>query len=260
MIDLHCHILPGIDDGAPDMDASLAMARTAVDNGIESIVATPHVSLDYPTEPEAISQGVGELNLALVRSGIPLAVLPGAELAPSSLGDMDDAALLPLCLAGGRTVLVESPYVPGVHWLEELLFDLQARGFRPVLAHPERSPLFQQDPSRLGRVVQRGVYCSITAASLAGTFGSQVRRFTVRLMRDGLVHDVASDAHDHRRRPPSLISGFAAAERELPGISEHADWYTRVAPATLLAGRSLPAPPVPAPSKRRLRMGFSRRR
>jgi protein-tyrosine phosphatase len=260
MIDLHCHILPGLDDGPGDLEASVEMARVAVENGIETTVATPHVSLDYPTAPDDMSRAVGTLNLALVRRGIPLAVLPGAELAPSRLVDTDDATLAQLALAGGRTVLVESPYVPGMPWLEDLLFDLQARGFKPVLAHPERSPLFQQDPARLARVVQRGVCCSITAASLAGRFGSRVKHFSLRLVSEGLVHDIASDAHDHERRLPSLLDAFAAAEAEIPGISEHADWFTRVAPEALLAGKVLPAPPALAMSKGPVWKRFARRR
>ena len=98
--------------------------------------------------------------------------------------------------------------------------DVQARGFKPLLAHPERCPIFQHDPDRLQRLVNSGVLCSITAASMAGGFGTTVRRFTLELLHDGLVHDVASDAHDHLHRPPDLLAGFESAETEIPGIVE----------------------------------------
>ncbi len=253
MIDLHSHILPGLDDGAPDIDVSLAMARAAVDAGIETMVATPHVNFEYPVDPHDIGPRVGALNIALARSEIALAVLPGAEVALPRLGEMDDEALRAVCLGGGPCVLVESPYVRGASFLEERLFDLQLRGLRPMLAHPERCPIFQDDPGRLARVVERGVLCSINIGSLTGRFGSVVRRFSVRLFRDGLVHNVASDCHDPVRRPPGLRAGFEKAEEELPGISDQADWYARAAPAAILAGEPLPPRPD-SPSRRPSRL------
>jgi len=244
MIDLHSHILPGIDDGAPDMERSVAMARVAVTAGIHTIAATPHVNFSYPlVDAELIGQRVGALNLELTRAKIPLAVLPGAEIAISRLTDMDDATLGGLCLGHSSCVLVESPYSHAVAFIDDVLFDLQVRGFQPLLAHPERAPIFQDDPDHVARLVERGVLCSINAGSMAGLFGSKARRLATHLLRAELVHVVASDAHDDKRRAPELQSGFRQLESRLPGISSQAGWLTEAAPAAILDGAALPPRP-----------------
>ena len=248
MIDLHCHILPGIDDGPVNFDFSVAMARKAEDAGINIVVATPHVRSDYPTEPAQIATAVADLNGTLADEELELRVLAGAEVSLQRATELDDATLSVLCLGSGDYLLVESPYRSIDIDLEGILWDLQARGFKPVLAHPERCPIFQRDPDRLARLVNGGVLCSITAASLAGRFGATVRKFSLELMYDGLVHDVASDAHDHLHRPPDLLTGFESAEADIPGIRGQANWFTVTAPVAIVTGRdSLPPRPDPPP-------------
>src|SRR3954452_22049164 len=110
--------------------------------------------------------------------------------------------------------------------MEGIIAGLAYRGFQAVLAHPERCPLFQRDPDRLRKLVARGTLCSITAGSMLGRFGDSVRVFTIQMLRDGLVHDVASDAHDHLHRPPNLTNGFEDVKSELPGIERCVPWYT----------------------------------
>lgn len=261
VIDLHSHILHGLDDGADDLEVSLGMARIAADAGVQTMAATPHVNFDYPVDSETVMSRVGELNVALAREGIALAVLPGAEISMPRAAQMSDAELESFGLGGGRTLLIESPYMKGVGYVEELLFDLQLRGFRVLLAHPERCPAFQQDPDRLARIVARDIYCSVNSGSLEGGFGRTVRAFATQLVRDGLVHCIASDAHDEKRRPPGLLAGLEAAEDDLPGLSARSDWYTRAAPAALIGGHGVPPRPAlpdpPEPS--RLRRVFGRR-
>src|SRR2546429_3128587 len=201
-MDLHCHILPGLDDGPVNLDFSVAMARTAEEAGIVVMVATPHVRSDHPNEPEGIEAAVRELNAALAVENVDLRVLPGAEVSLQKAEELSDETLSALCLGSGDCLLVESPYRSIDIDLEGILWDVQARGFRPVLAHPERCPIFQRDPTRLARLVNGGVLCSITAASLAGRFGSPVREFSLRLLYDGLGHDVAPGAPDHPHPPP----------------------------------------------------------
>jgi protein-tyrosine phosphatase len=248
LIDLHCHILPGIDDGPVNFDFSVAMARTAEEAGIHVMVATPHVRSDFPTEPEQIASGVRELNDALAAEDVELRVLAGAEVALQKAAELGEATLSELCLGSGNYLLVESPYRSIDIDLEGILRDVQARGFRPVLAHPERCPIFQRDPDRLVRLVNGGTLCSITAASLAGRFGTTVRKFSLELLYDGLVHDVASDAHDHLHRPPDLLTGFESAEADVPGIRGQASWFTVTAPVAIVTGReSLPPRPDPPP-------------
>jgi protein-tyrosine phosphatase len=243
VIDLHCHVLPGLDDGPSNLEFSLAMARAAVDAGIQIIVATPHVRRDYPVEPDEIEERVEELNAALEEEGVPLEVRTGAEVSLSKAAELDDDVLRRIALGGTDYLLVESPYTRVDQDIEGVLRDLRGRGFRPVLAHPERSRAFQTDTRRLTRLVSEGALCSVTSSSLWGLFGTSVRRFSLRLMERGLVHDVASDAHDHLHRPPDLLRGFRAAEADMPGICDHATWFTVAAPVAILAGKPLPEQP-----------------
>jgi len=247
VIDLHCHILPGLDDGPVNFDFSVALARAAADAGIQVMVATPHVRDDYDVGADDIEAGVARLNDALSRAKVQVAVVTGAEVSLAKAMELDDAALRRLCLGSGDYLLLESPYRSSDVDLEGILANVQDRGFKVVLAHPERCPIFQRDPDRLARLVNSGVLCSVTAGSLAGRFGSTVRGFAVELVSDGLVHDVASDAHDHLHRPPDLLSGFEAAEADIPGFRSQVTWFTLTAPVAILAGRTLPPAPDPPP-------------
>lgn len=247
MIDLHCHILPGLDDGPVNLDFSVAMARSAAAADIQVMVATPHIRSDYEVDPDALEGLVESLNAALEEEGIQLHVLTGGEVSLQKAAELDDEVLRKVCLGDSDYLLIESPYRSSDIDIDGIIRDVQARGFKPLLAHPERCPIFQHDPDRLQRLVNSGVLCSITAASMAGGFGTTVRRFTIELLHDGLVHDVASDAHDHLHRPPDLLTGFESAESEIPGISEQASWFTVTSPVAILAGRSLPARPDPPP-------------
>ncbi len=248
MIDLHSHILPGLDDGAANLEASLSMALMAVEEGIDTMVATPHVNQAYPVDADAMSAAVGALNVALARMELPLAVLPGAEIAVEMLSTLDDISLRRMSLGGGGCVLVESPYSGSVPFLEDMLFDLQVRGFRPVLAHPERSIAFRERPERLAGLVNRGVMACVNSGSLAGRFGSNAKRMSLHFFQEGLVHAVASDSHDDRSRPPRLLEGFNAADEDLPGLAEQAPWFTNAAPAAIVAGGRLPdRPDAPRP-------------
>lgn len=259
MIDLHAHILPGMDDGAADLEASVAMSRIAVEEGIRTVAATPHVNRDYPPDPEAMAYAVGALNVALARMEIPLGILPGGEVALAAARELEDETLRAFCLGGGPCLLLESPYGGELPWLEELLEGLQERGFQLLLAHPERSPIFQDDPQRLAGLVAAGVRCTVNAGSMTGRSGDSARECTLELFRRGLVHAVSSDAHDSVRRPPLILQGFEAFEQELPGLSECLDWYTKDAPAAMLAGRDLPEKPqLEPPRRRRFRGLFGR--
>jgi protein-tyrosine phosphatase len=250
VIDLHCHILPGLDDGPANLDFSLAMARAAVDAGTQLIVATPHIRADFNVDPSEIEPRVDLFNERLQRERLPLRVLPGAEIGWAGATDLDDTQLARLSLGSGKRVLLESPYGKKPVDIEGIIATLAGRGFQAVLAHPERCPLFQRDIERLRKIVAGGALCSITAGSMMGRFGQSVRAFTVEMLRDGLVHDVASDAHDHLHRPPGLLGGFGEIEEELPGIASAASWFTVTAPVAILAGNEMPARPnLSAPAK-----------
>lgn len=242
MIDLHCHLLPAIDDGPADMAESLQMAQVALREGIHTIVATPHVDLEYNTDSQAIAESVFDLRAALVDEGLSISVLPGAEIAVPRLPGLDDAQLRSLCLGDSSWALVESPYTYTGALIEDAMFDLRVRGFRPILAHPERCPEFQRDMARLERLIDAGVACSMSAGSIAGQFGQTVRRFAGRLLERGLVHNLSSDAHDPVKRAPALRLAFAASGGP-PATTALQQWLTDTVPSAILADEPLPPRP-----------------
>ncbi len=243
MIDLHSHVLPGIDDGPASVEGSLALARAAAQSGVRTLLATPHIDHAYGLQPARVHEEVKRFGVRLRQEGIPLEVLPGGEVALSRCSELSDEDLRAVCLGGGPYVLLESPLQTVAVALEPAVFELQVRGFRVLLAHPERSPVFMRDPERLRGLVDKGALCQITAASLLGQFGRTVRSYTLTLLREGLVHDVASDAHDDQRRPPGLHEGLYAAERDVRGLGALAGWLTEEAPAAILRGTALPPRP-----------------
>jgi protein-tyrosine phosphatase len=242
-VDIHCHLLPGLDDGPGNMPEALAMAHTAVNAGTTHMVATPHIDHTWRVRPAQIAARAEALREALAAQAIPLQVSTGAEIALSRLVDLSASELDSVRLGDGPYLLIECPLSPTAGDFDALLLRVHARGEPVVLAHPERSPLFQQEPERLVRLVAAGMLCSLTAGSLKGAFGASVRRFSIQLLREELVHDLSSDAHDHLGRPPGLADALAGVEDELPGIGRRREWLTELAPAAILAGEPLPEPP-----------------
>ncbi len=252
MIDLHCHLLPGIDDGPATMADAIALARAAVEAGTTTIVATPHIDHRFGLTSADVSAGIAALEQALDEAAISVKIRAGGEIALTRVPDLAPHELAALGLGGGPYALIESPHTLAAGDFELVLFELRRRGQAIVLAHPERCPSFQREPERLARLVDAGVLCSITAGSLAGQFGDRVRRFTIELLRAGLVHDIASDAHDATRRSPAIAVDIARADRQLPGLAAQAHWLTHDAPAAILAGEPLPPrPPLSSPRRRR---------
>jgi protein-tyrosine phosphatase len=237
LIDLHCHALPAVDDGPGTQAEALALLRVAAAAGTRTVVATPHCSPRFPTAPEAIEEGVRELRAA----GSPVELLAGAEVACEMALELPDETLRRLTLGGSSCLLLESPLTPVAGpTLERCVAELQERGYRVLLAHPERAPAFLSRPQRLRSLVDGGALCSITAASLEGGFGDAARWFALELLRDGLVHSVDSDAHHADGRPPGLAAGIAAATAVLPALADTAARLTTDAPAALLADEPLP--------------------
>ena len=244
MIDLHCHVLPGIDDGASTIEDSVAIARAAALAGTRTIVATPHVSRRYPNGSQMIGRLVAQLNARLSAESVDVHVLAGAEVALTHAVDVDDAELAHLRLGGGPWLLLEPPLTPFASSLDAILLDFQRRHGRILLAHPERCPAFHRDPQMLDSLVRAGVLTSITAGSLVGRFGGEVRRFALELAREEMIHNVASDAHDCERRGPGM-----AAELEQAGLGALADWLTREVPAAIINGETIPPRPAVPPTR-----------
>lgn len=218
--------------------------RGAAANGITVVAATPHCSSRYPTDPEAVAEAVADMRAALAADGVEIDLRTGAEVALEMALRLPDAALRRLTLGGSRCLLLECPLQPVVSGaFERCCEDLLSRGYRVLLAHPERSPAFRQRPPRLRALVARGALCSITASAISGRFGAGPQWFALELLRDGLVHSIDSDAHDAVDRPPSLDEGLAAAADALPSLHARERWLTTELPAALLADAPLPAAP-----------------
>ncbi|HVS85025.1 MAG TPA: CpsB/CapC family capsule biosynthesis tyrosine phosphatase [Gaiellaceae bacterium] len=246
-LDLHAHVLPGLDDGPATLEESLELLRDAAADGITHVAATPHVREDFPTDPAEMEARVAELNRAASDAGIPVTVLPGGELDPAHLLGLDDATLRRFGLGGNPDVLlVEFPYQGWPLHLAEIVFRLQTRGFTVVLAHPERNAVVQDDPSRLDAFVDAGVLVQLTAASVDGRLGKAAQKAALALISRGCAHVVASDAHVPAVRATGLAR--AAASLRYP---ELARWLTCDVPGALLGGVPLPERPERRRSARR---------
>jgi protein-tyrosine phosphatase len=253
MIDLHAHILPGIDDGPASEDAAVEMARAAVRAGTRAIAATPHIDSGFGVDPARLAAARHALAERLAAEGIALELLQGGEVAAAHLPDLDDGALALLTLGGGPAVLLECPFTPVGGGMEAMVADLRRRGFGVLLAHPERSPTFARAPGRLARLVELGASAQVTAGSFAGAFGETVRRAAARMLEAGLVHVIASDAHDAAKRPPDVRLGAAWLRERYGDVDRQLAWMTESAPAALVAGERPPErPPLP---RRRVRLG-----
>jgi protein-tyrosine phosphatase len=249
LIDLHCHVLPGIDDGPGNLGEALQLARAAVEAGTRVIVATPHVNHAYPENDAArIAGAVAEFNRMLGAAQLELEVRTGAEVALTRAAELPADELTALRLGGGPFLLVECPGTPSTAGFAPALEAIAAQGHRILLAHAERIPAFQREPHVLEALVDAGMLVQLTAASIAGRFGDPVRDFAQRLLQAGLVHDVASDAHAAERRGPGI-----AAYLEEAGWGSHVGHFACDVPLAILAGE--PIPPMPPPP-RRPRRGF----
>jgi protein-tyrosine phosphatase len=210
MIDTHLHILPGVDDGPGTMEEALALAKALVQQGVHSAIATPHYNDEFVRLPMVeIIRRVNDLQRELVRYGIPLRLFPGHEalISPELVADIRSGKVA--TLNGSRYLLLElwnSAWIPET---ERVIFELRALGITPVLAHPERYRVFQKEPERIASL--QGVLIQITASSLIGAQGRTAQRTAETLLKKGLVHCMASDAHSLNKRPPTIIQSLQRA-------------------------------------------------
>ena len=239
MIDLHSHVLHGVDDGPSTLQESVAMLETMARDGVRIVAATPHVREDYPTTAETIERGVAQLNTALAAAAIEIDVRAGGELAAGWIERLEPAELARYGLGGQPgALLVEFPYLGWSLELGGVCSKLVASGIVPVLAHPERNDRVQADPARVEEYVRRGALVQLTASSLTGRRGSRSRTAALQLLELGLAHLVSTDAHG----PPSPESRLSAVAHAVRNDSL-ASWLTRDVPAALLAGTALPQRP-----------------
>jgi len=252
MIDLHTHILPGVDDGVKTEEEALEFARMAVADGTRVLVATPHCKEgSWINDRPAVLEQVAALRERLAQEGIPLKVEPGAEvhLCPDLPERVRDGRALTLA-DNGRTLLLELSLNQYPVDLENLVFQLKLAGIETLFAHPERIRFFQDDISRYEAVVHLGAWGQITTGSVTGQFGRRAREFSEEVLRKGLVHVLASDSHNLSGRPP-LLSEARAALVPLIG-EERARAMCEDAPRALLDGKQPELPLIDdAPVRRR---------
>ncbi|PEF43421.1 tyrosine protein phosphatase [Bacillus cereus] len=216
MIDLHCHILPSIDDGAKTLNDSLAMAEKAVSEGIYTIVATPHhLNGKYTNERLDILYGVNRLNEELKRNKIPLNILPGQEVRVNR-ELLDDYKLGKVATLNemNKYLLVEFPTSHVPYYVEKLFYDLQLEGIIPVIAHPERNIELFEEPTKLFKLVKSGALTQVTAGSLLGVFGKRIQKFSIKIIEHHLAHIIASDAHNVTTRLFHLQEGYELIEKK----------------------------------------------
>ena len=216
MIDLHCHMLPGIDDGAPDLEVALAMARCAAEDGITVTACTPHIYPGlYPNTRDGILAAIAAFREHLAREAIALQLVEGADthLAPDLAGQIR-AGLIPT-LNGSRYFLFEPPHHVAPPRLEETVFNLLTAGFVPVVTHPERLTWIDGHYPEFQRMARSGAWMQVTAGSLTGQFGRRAKYWAERILDDGLCHLLATDAHHITRRRPVLSEARELAARRL---------------------------------------------
>ena len=238
-IDLHCHILPALDDGARDLDDAIAMARQAEADGIETICATPHIRHDHDVRIGELPDRLAELSAALSQAGCRTRILPGAEVAATALDGLDEPELAACGLGGSRRwVLLEPAPGPLDDRFDAAVAALAARGRRALIAHPERH-LTADLVERLRGLVARGALVQATGAYLTDAAAGAG---LLTLARAGVLHVLGSDAHSSRAGRPVALAAAAQALASTEPTRTHLDWVARTAPRAIVAGQDL-APP-----------------
>lgn len=243
MIDLHCHLLPGIDDGPATLDDALALARMSAAQAITTIACTPHILAGvYGTAGPNIRAATALMQAALDEAGIPIDLVVGADLhvAPDNVASLRSGAAL--ALNDTRYVLLELPHHLLPPRMDHALFDMMAAGYVPVLTHPERMGWIERGYGLVTRLAQSGVVLQITAGALTGAFGSRVRYWSERMLDDGLVDLVATDAHGATRRPPLLAEAYEVVVRRAGPDRARRIFFD--VPEAILADRALPDAPA----------------
>ena len=265
MIDLHNHLLPGIDDGAKKLDETLEFLRLARSDGVRTVVATPHMKPGvYDNTRETILERVSlvrEAQRGDEAAGVTL--LPGAEVYYTAdlTARVRNGQLMTLG-DGGRYLLLELPYQQVPIGVEETIFQLKLRQITPLMAHPERVAYYLADIERVASSIRLGALMQVTGASITGRFGNKAREFALRMLERNLIHVLASDSHDVLHRPPTLTGAVEAAAAVVGEAA--ARRLVDDNPAAILAGRPVPveeSAPLPRPTglMGRFRALFGRR-
>ena len=249
MVDVHCHILPGLDDGPDSLEESLAMAESAIADGITHVVATPHSNSQYPFDYARLSELRDELQMQL---GERLKLATGCDfhLSPENLCAVR-LAPQPFCINQKNYLLVEFNEFAIPPSMDQTLHELQLLNLRVVVTHPERNAILRQQPKRLAQWVEQGCFVQVTGGSLTGGFGKEPMQDALEWIAQGLVHFVASDAHNTRGRPLRLQPAFDVVKKKFG--EEKARTLFIDNPMAAFEGRSLPGLPGDRKTSRRKR-------
>ena len=245
MIDLHCHMLPAIDDGARDLDTALRMAELAVADGITLTACTPHINPGlFDNTHEAIRRAVDAFRDELNKADIPLELTYGADIqvVPDMAERLQDGTLP--TLNGSRYLLFEPPHTVPLPRIAELMQRVQAAGFVPVITHPERLTYIERHYDEFVAMARAGAWIQLTGGSLLGRFGRRVQGMTERFLKDGITHLLASDGHNLTNRTPELGEARDAAARIVG--EEEAQRLVQGRPAAVVADRDPDEVPLPA--------------
>lgn len=246
MIDIHCHILPGLDDGSPDLETSLEMCRAAAADGVTHVVATPHSNDEFPFEYEVVARCREELQQAC---GPRPVLLTGCDfhLNPTNLEQLQ-ANPTHFTIAQKNHLLLEPTNYGLPPNYDRVLFQMRCRGIVPVLTHPERNPIFQSKHDLVVQMIEKECLIQVTAGAFLGRFGRTAERMALDLLRKDMIHVVASDAHDPKNRPPTLRAAFEKVAQEAGAAT--AELLFEENPRNIIEGKACRAPVV-APQKRR---------
>lgn len=216
MVDLHCHLLPGIDDGSKNMEVSLRMAREATENGVTHALLTPHhMNGRYVNHKQDVIQRTKEFQNQINAHSIPLTVFPGQEVRINGqlLEALNKDDIL-FADTANKYVMLEFPDDDIPYYTNRMIFDLQQRGIVPVIVHPERNTKIMADPDLIYQLLEKGCLSQITASSYVGMFGKKVENFSCRLIEAGQGYIFASDAHDLPGRKYEMRQAFEKMHQE----------------------------------------------
>ena len=216
MIDLHCHLLPGVDDGSKSMDISLKLANDAVGDGIDYALLTPHhMNGVYLNHKKGVIQQTQEFQMELDRHKIPLKVFPGQEVRINGdlLTALDQDDIL-FADESGRYLMLEFPDDDVPSYTSNMVYELMQRGIIPIIVHPERNTRIMKRPDILYDLLNKGCLSQITAGSYVGAFGHKVQKFSKQLIQAGQAYIFASDAHNLPNRKYEMINAFAKLGNE----------------------------------------------
>ena len=215
MIDIHSHIIPAIDDGARSEDESLLILQAAIDDGIHTIVATPHYNYKYYNEKSKILAEVEKLKQTIKTKNLKINILPGQEIRiyGELLADYESGKLMTLA-DNSRYMLVEFPFQHIPRYAENLLYEIELYGVKPIIAHPERNREILNNPEKLYNLVAKGALTQLTSSSITGYFGKEIQKFSNQIIKANLAHTIASDSHNISDRSFDMNEAYEIIEKK----------------------------------------------